>query len=210
MLKNKSGGFTLVEITIVMAITAAFAAVILAGQGAVRQQSEFRATVQTVATDIEAARNAAATSDSVGSGNNGAETLFSKLIIANQGASSISLTDVMGSGWQLGPCSGRVEALSTGAVKTINLDWGVTVNTPGAPNRIQVAFHRLLCGGQLQTYVFGTGLGQPFNQNKYSESLTPSVIAGQSTQIGFIDPQGNKATIHIDGSNNGAITVTYP
>ena len=225
MLKNKSGGFTLLEITIVMAISASLATIILAGQNAVRAQAEFTGTVNSVASSLEAARNAVQTSDNTDttlgtpSGTNVNAIVFAKVITANNGDNFITVQDVLGhvvihsSDNQINQdCATVQEYLHVGQSYAIPLKWGITVKTdltyPTSP--VQIAYHRLLCGGQLMTYNLSgdpliTPLTTSIPQTEFSEALP----TGQSGTILLEDPQGRKATITIDGANNGAVTRSF-
>jgi len=168
MLKNKSGGFTLIEVTLVLAITAAMVAIIFSGQRAVRSQAEFNDTVNLVVSDLDAARNAAQTSNYSNNTTNGAASdnangtgnvIWGVLVSTTRNSTAITITDIIGSAPsgtdQLASCAtlASSEKLTAGYSYNINLGYGIKAQN-GWQDTTYIVFHRSLCGGQLEAYNF--------------------------------------------------------
>ena len=191
MLKKKSGGFTLIEVTIVLAITAAMVAIIYSGQRSIRTEAEFSDTMNLIVADMEAVRNAAQTSNdsdltyaqSNGTTNqtptgatdmNGtSNVIWGKLIEGSYTSGSntyLVVTDLVANvnGQQTADCGviAGSENISRGASYKINLPYGITVGGKNVSKEV-IVFHRQLCGGQLQTYNF--------SQNNIGSSNTPAL-----------------------------------
>jgi prepilin-type N-terminal cleavage/methylation domain-containing protein len=221
MLKKRSGGFTLIEVTIVLAITAGMVAIIFAGQRGVRSQAEFSDTVNEVASQLEAVRNAAVTSDNmVGSGTNLQQIVYGKYIYAKNNATVITIYDIIGTVTP-NPAIGLVdqtsdcallannETLTLGTSYQITLPYGIKVqDNNGAA--WQIVFHRTLCNGQLTVYDFSNNgaagpPSMPVTQAGFNETTLPQTTA----HITLTDPDGRTAQILIDGAHNGAITRKF-
>jgi len=204
MLKDSSGGFSLIEVTIVLAITAGLLAVALAGQTAVRGQAQFTGTVNDAVTRLEAVRNSAQTSsnDAIDAyGTDPTKIVFGKLVQAHVGDSFLTVSDIIGTNMgQTTDCAGLVETLSLTNSTKVPLNWGAKVS---GSDKV-VTFHRQLCTGALHSYNL-TGLS-PTSQTNYSE--TPAAGSG-TVAIDITDTSGRSATITVDGAHNGAITVRY-
>jgi prepilin-type N-terminal cleavage/methylation domain-containing protein len=214
MLKNKSGGFTLIEVTIVLAITASMVAIIFSGQGAVVGGAKFSNTINEVVSDLQAVRNSAATSDNTaGSGTATTQIIFGKYIDAQNGTNTIKVYNIIGTAAdQTADCGTLAggETLTQGALlKTITLPYGITIsNTTGADS--QIVFHRTLCAGDLTVYDFSADPTAipPITPSSYlvQSSYNETVIPQDQATITLADPSGRTATITIDGTHNGAIT----
>jgi type II secretory pathway pseudopilin PulG len=218
MLKNKSGGFSLIELTIVLAITTAVAAIVLAGQNGIRDQSEFTSTVNSVVSQLTAVRNAAETSDNLNDtttcNTSTSCIVYGKMITTAQKDTKITISDIIGTGDQTQSCESLEtggEGLTIGKTTTISIPDGIQVKALLENPDVQVVYHRSLCGGQLLTYDFsGLDAGVPLEQAQYNEAADPSIINATTPLFHLLDPRtGQVAAINIDGANNGSITATY-
>jgi prepilin-type N-terminal cleavage/methylation domain-containing protein len=170
MLKDKSGGFTLIEVTIVLAITAGMVSIIFAGQQEVRTRTNFTNSVNNTVSDLDGVRNAVQTGNysstvlnNVGSDNatSTGRVIWGALISAPRNSPTIKVTYIVASGPpgspidQTAPCSSLAtnEYLTAGYSYDIKLGANVMVQN-GWQNTTYIVLHRTLCGGQLQTFNF--------------------------------------------------------
>lgn len=197
-------GFTLIEITLVMAISAILLATILVGQAQVRERAQFSDAVNHVATEINEVRNEAQTTvelgdpATIGTTDSG-ETFFGKLMEFDPASSSIQVSDMLQDG----------TSITLANPSTISIPWQVDTNT-GLPGPEYLIFHLSSTDAQLLVYTppAGTSLtGTLENTSWYDE--TPGNSELGTLVLPISDPEGHNANITINGAAGGAVTVAF-
>lgn len=199
--KNQHG-FTLIEITLVLAISAGLLTIVLAGQEQVRSRAEFTAAVNQVATDINEVKNESQTTVQVQTpgaatnptGTSIGTTFFGKAMTFTQGASTITVQDMYNN------ASGILQLPNS---YQFTIPWGVTVQSASSPQYL--VFHLTSASAQLITYA---NPPSPYTATDLYNETVPNDQTGTFT-LQLTDPDGHMATIYVDGAKNGAVTETF-
>ncbi len=197
MYTRNQAGFTLIEITLVMAISAALAAIALLGFSTLRGQAQFSATIEQLDQTVLAKRQEALSTVKLSGGANSANITIGRLItfIPN---SSIMKVQTLYTANVSAPANGQPVLINAAEDQTIDIPWGITY---AGLVPIQVAFIRSATDGSLQTAI-STG----WSANLIYGDFAPGGVA---TNLNFTDPSGRKAHLTIDPSNN-SVTRSFP
>lgn len=208
MVKVDQRGFTLIEVTLTMAIASVLLGVVLLGQSAIRGQAEFSDAVQKTVTDINEVKNEAQSiiqigqAGSPGTGGGVGQTVFAKEMIFTSCSNQIQVTDLLAS--TIGT------ALSTGYSYDIEIPWGALVaGSCAAPVTQVLLFHQATTTARLLVYTPAAGAAISLDSSSYSDSPPPNNSLISTATIGLVDPRGRTATITVDGTRDGAVTEVF-
>lgn len=199
MLRSEESGFTLVELTIVLAVSAGLIVIALNGQAKSRQSVQFKYAVERTANVIDVARNNAVNSvDPLnGAGNSTTQIKWGKLVTINAYGSIVTITDIVGSNPNQ-MTDGSAQTLTLGTATDFQIPWGTKYN---GSTKLQFVFHRLLTSGVLVTYQL-TPADNPLTVI-YNENPTSS----PTISIPLIDQVGARTgQIVIDGPHGGSVS----
>ncbi len=207
MVTNRSGGFTLVEITIVLAITAGLAIIAFTTQAGLQGQARFKDSIEHIVSELDSVRNTASITvneDPNATGVDTSRVVFGKLVEIMHGSTKMTVTDMIGTNAnQIDNPESQI--LSRGASFSIVFPWGVTYVGPN----LSLAYHRLINNGDLAIYQIDSNHsplpGGPNPLYIYSEN--PGL--GPLVQLDFIDPDGRKASVFVDGAHGAAVNRQY-
>ena len=206
-----SSGFSLVEVTITLAISGLLLAMAVYGNGQLKRRSQFSDGVERVKNAIERVKTEASTTVNQGGGTGGADPyliFWGKLISFSGGVMRVD-TLVLDSQPPFGPgCAGSPTAIKLctipGETYTVNLPWGVVYTAAGPPPSTgeRIVFVRSQVNGDLITYTLPPGLpgnweNRPDNYDIYNPTIRSSL------QYRFTDPNGRRATITVDAVSGG-------
>ena len=201
MLGNKSqSGFTLIEVTLTMAISAMLLVIIFVGQAGIRARAEFAGGIDGLRNDLTGIRNDANTTVDTASGASGQQTgyvVFGKVATFSPATpTSYTVQTVRYNNSQTGGTLNG--ALSYVDTQTKQFPWGIKYTNTKTSD---ILFVRGPSDGQLRVYIVPT-LAPSANVSDYSGiAITPA-------SLGFVDPRGNTATVTVDpGSGNITRTI---
>jgi prepilin-type N-terminal cleavage/methylation domain-containing protein len=204
MVTKQSYGFTLIELTIVLALTGGLMVIALTGQATVRNTAKFKDAVERVTTGLNVVRNQALTSridDITATGADTTKITYGKQVTILSNSSTFTVTDIIGTNPDQISLVGS-QALSLGASYNLDIPWGTTYTGPD----LKFVFHRLLNGAELHLYHIVpantdiTNSGYAFDE---SPELDPTIV------IPLRDPNGRSATITLDGLHSGTVTRVF-
>jgi prepilin-type N-terminal cleavage/methylation domain-containing protein len=218
MLKQRQDGFTLVEITIVLAITASLATIVLSSQNATRVTAQFRGVVTTLASSLNEIRtNAAASIADGGTGTNTSRVIFGELVQARPGDSYLTVSDLLATNNLAdNSLSGSLASINA---RQISLPFGVTIRTISSPSIIpdvtipgdtySFVYHRLFSSGKLVLYAVGRADYHPVID--YTESpagtLAVNMFPIEAIKISVTDGAGRSGSVTVDGLHDAATTT---
>lgn len=206
--KITSAGFTLIEVTLVLAISSALAVILFLGFRQSRSQNQFRDAVERVVTRLEQVKNEANstvnyTSTSPGS-ENANRILFAKALVFVNNSNQI---------FDFSVTANREGDVPSGLIvqgqdNTINLPWGVVFKTDGVSddsNANTVVFARNVKTGILETFAYTT---TSFPGSITGANYSPgSAEDNLDAQLVFESPEGLKAVVRV--SKDGNISKEY-
>ncbi len=214
MSKHSQSGYTLIEITIAMAISSMLAAMALMGFTALRSQAQFSNSVeQTTQTVLAKRQEALATVMLSGGGltcvvpSDQCNISFGRILTFTPGSGVVTTESLVTLGNPAPPAAQAVTLAAASETSTYTLPWGVTYTGSSRGNRIiQVAFVRSAVDGTLQTAVSPDNgwAGRPTGSYQYGD-FAPG---GGSVQINVLDPTGRRAYLTVNPVNN-SVTRTY-
>ncbi len=207
MLMANRGGFTLIEVTLVLAIVGALFVIVFAGQSNLRAQYQFSSSIEKVVTNINSVHNSALTTvnaTGTGTGNKqviGQDILFSIITPKKMKISTMFYTP---------PPTSTIDD-TTVASTNLTLPNGIKyVNG----NTTKIYFVRTVQTGELLTFIatqangFQSGETNPANYYKYSSANSPTQSTGMYL---FTDSTGTKnACIKVDPSTGVATANLNP
>lgn len=199
MAKQAQGGFTLIEIIIVMAISSMLAAIALMGFSATRGQAQFSDSVERLKESLLTRRTEALSTVKLSGGADAANVTLGKLLTFTPNSSTVTVQTLITAN-NPAPAAGQAVTVVAAESTTYTVEWGVKY-TGGS--RIQVAFVRSATDGALQTAVSPNGgWGPPYTYGQFAPN-------GAVKQLQFKDPDGRTADIVITPTTNG-VTRVFP
>ena len=216
MLKLRQDGFTLVELTIVIAISASLAVIVLTSQSSVRDTAQFRGVVNSLASSLNEVRaNAAASIVTTSTGTHQSTAIFGELVQARPGDGYLTVSDLTAPlDVSTNAISGSLTVLNS---RSIMLPFGVTVKSIISPSTsittlgttYTLVYRRLLSSGKLVLYAVGAA--DYHNVLNYTESpsatLAPGMYPVEATVITIMDPAGRFGSVTVDGRHDAATTT---
>jgi prepilin-type N-terminal cleavage/methylation domain-containing protein len=195
--QSKSKGFTLIEIVIVLAITALTILIVLGGFNTTQQRTQFRDAIEHVSTNLERVKSEANTTINVTSTTPGTDKnriVFAKVVEFTNGSDTATVSTLSASNFD------TIQNLNLESpTEQINIPWGVQYETS---THRYVVFARSPLDGSLRTYVFPAA----------TVITNPAVYNGFTDTIGvfeFRDPTTDlEATVRVDSATS-TITRSY-
>lgn len=212
MVSSKQQGFTLIEITLVLAITGGLLVLAFAGQSVIRSKSEFTDAVESVTTNINQVKNEARLTVQTEASNNSTPgatigtTFFAKLMEFNLNSSSYTVFDAYAnlSNNTFSPLSNQT---------TYQIPWGAEItgisinNTSCTPGPCYLIFHPATLTSNLLTYTYAT-IPSPLVPSSFNESPVGNSNIGVLT-LTLTSANGSHATITVNGPSAGAVTRAF-
>lgn len=209
MLKRGQFGFTLIEVTLVLAISGLLGAVALAGQTQLRERARFTDSVEFTMNALAKVRNEANTTvQSLGTGANASGYMFfAKRVKFNLSSDLMNVDTLL-----FNPATNSIVA---GAVDpyTVKLPWDFQYhNAVGAliSSSNEVIFVRWPYTGRLYTYTSTSAGFAEHTFSSYDPSQWPSTRAIQTYQFSATASTTHSATITIEGSTDTFTKVFNP
>lgn len=190
MVKRGQSGFTIIELTLVMAIASTVALATVGLFGVVRDQARFSDTMEKLKISVTGARQEALSTIKLSGGNDESQVTIGRLLIFTPGSSTVQVRTLYTSSSD-SPTSGQVVSTSENA--EIKLDW---LATYAGAQQAMIAFVRSPTDGVLHTSVDVAGGWSPLTYGR--------VTSGGSASLP-IDSSGQRGNLVIDSSNNSAI-----
>lgn len=193
--KRRLGGFTLIEVMIVLAISSLLAIVLVGAYNGQQRRARFADAVESVVADLDRVKAEVAAGYSTGSGNSGSRLFFGKAVVL---AANNYQVQTLTSDFQ-----DTVSGLQNASTLTSgNFAWGVTFT--GADQSLsQIVFARNLADGQLKTYVLSA------SQSLTTASNYNAISAANKAFLHFQDRTGElRATVTVDPVS-GHVSRTY-
>lgn len=194
VIKSKSAGFTLVEVTLVLAITASLAVIVFSGQRTLREQAQFSSSIEQLVGTFSYAKNAAATTvnSTHGATTNSPDILvWGTVLEIKTCGSSPSITRST-----LKTRPGVPDKLDLVDSSDIILPYQICYQ-PSSGGSTFIAFFRERETGQLQTYQI-SNLGQVKRISNYSSDK----ISSSTISLHFQDSANHSADVTIDPKTN--------
>lgn len=195
--RGSLGGFTLIEVTIVMAITTLMMLVLIGFYRDTQKRTLFRDGVERLLTDLEKIKTEANSSFTTGTGDNAARVFFGKAVSMNDNSSALVITTMTADRNDSGALSG----LQAVATTTVTLPWGVYCECNSTNN--QVVFSRAPTDGKLDTYVLDktANLLDPTSYSASASSAT--TVDGVGRELRFYNADASlNATLSVDGASS--------
>ena len=199
----KQRGFTLIEISLVLAISGILLVLAITAQAGIRQQSQFTDSIETTATNINNLKNQVNTTlqtDSGASGTTLGETYFAKVLSFSVGSTTYVATDY----YYTPNAVAGTNITQVGQSQIYTIPWNTSVSgllVNGTPQSSAVMVFQLnQTSGDLIAYPLQT---------------LPSLVA---TNFGYLPgtfaitltgANGKKATITVDGTSGGTVTRAF-
>jgi prepilin-type N-terminal cleavage/methylation domain-containing protein len=172
----RQGGFTMIEVLIVLAISGLLLLITLFGQGPIRTQSEFRDGAESFRAQLETIKDEVSTTVSrtdegclgFGAGRRADCVKFGKLVNFNNNSSGFTTREIVGDGPGSADPSPNVpvtDPVFFGNTAQKELDWQIEFRNQIEPN--QIVFARHSGTGALLTYVLDP-TDNPVNENTYT------------------------------------------
>jgi type II secretory pathway pseudopilin PulG len=204
MLQRNQAGFTLIEVTIFLAISSMLAIMAIVGFSNTRGQTQFSDSVEQLTQQVlQRRQEALSTVKTSGSGNDATQVTFGKVLTFTRGSGAVRVETVRTANYPLNgtnpPVSGQ--AVTVIDTTTFPMAWGVTYN--GAQD-MQVAFSRSTMDGALQTTAWNGA-----KANYTYGDFTPPANVNTTFNVNVIDPGGRQAHLIVDPAKNG-ISRAYP
>jgi len=195
---KRQGGFTLVELTLVLALTSGFALLALGSYSAIRNQAQFNDSMERLQTAVLGERQEAlATIKLGGSGDDGTDAdnvSFGRLLIFTPGSSEVKVYSLRTANSEA-PDPGQAVTAIGKETTAITLQWGAQF---AGPQAMVVAFTRSLTDGSLRTTVVA-------NQATW----TYGDFVGGATEVGLpVTGSGQSGQLLVDQNTNG-VTVRF-
>ena len=207
-MKHSESGFTLIEIVIVTAITAALTLIAFRGFGTLRETTQFHDGVEQTKESVLEQRSQALASinTNAGGGQNLATINVGQLLRFNVGSGTIPLQTILTTNPTTDPTLNPALTLTTSDPTSFGLIWGLTYVGYGTNGGVMhagtyfVDFSRSRINAAPQVEA---GTSAPTR----NDNLVPPAGAG-TVQLYFKDAVGRSADVDINLSN-GSITRTY-
>lgn len=213
MSTRAQSGFTLIEITIVMAISSGLAVIALVGFTSLRDQAQFSASVEQFTQSLLSRRQEALTMVKLsGGGDNCTAAVFAAKtceitlgnLITFSPDSAIVRVDTVKMVDVADPKDSQPIIVDGTQNTSFVLRGGVTyIGSSQGTGPLQVAFVRRPLDGQLKTAISSSGGVLPLSYGGFFSSSSAAKV-----DIKVQDPAGRKAFVTIDLNNNG-ITRTF-
>lgn len=191
------GGFTLIEVTIVMAITALMMLVLIGFYRNTQKRTLFRDGIERLVTNLEKIKTETNSSYTTGSGATLARVFFGKAVSFSNDSTALLITTLTAARDDTGALS-SLQAVGT---NTINLPWGVYCDCNST--NTQIVFTRSLADGKLDTYVLDS-TANLLSASTYSAaaSIATSVDGSARPLLFYNVDDSLNATLSADGSSN--------
>jgi prepilin-type N-terminal cleavage/methylation domain-containing protein len=187
-------GFTLIEIILVVTISAALGAMVLSGQRQVRQRAQFSDGVEKIKNSLVGVKNEANTTVNSAGGNDTDRIVIGKLARFTDNSSQIEVGTLVARCTNP-TCSEINPTLNQQDTYTITVPWGVTFDDP--PSTVNViAFIRSPLDGELTVYT-------PQKSDNVLDAgiyRRDSTTARQRATLRFDDPNGYGASIFVNAA----------
>lgn len=194
--RNKKGGFTLIEIMMVLAIASLMAIILFTTFGNTRQRTQFTDAIERVTTSLERAKTEANSSYTSGTGTTQGRAFFARAVVFSSGSGSFQTVTLTADRFEAGNTIANI-AQETNAENT-TMPWGVVCS--GSECNTAVVFSRDLGSGILNTYVVDKNIsGWITNATNYPSG------SGNDTNtltLNFVSPEGLQAQITINAATN--------
>jgi prepilin-type N-terminal cleavage/methylation domain-containing protein len=204
MLKRTQGGYSLIEITLVLAISSGLIVIALAGFSSTRGQAQFSDSVERLTQQVLERRQEALSTVKLSGGTDSTKVTFGRLLTFTANSSTVQVQTLVTNNFALGgtaPPVGQPVTIAAAETTSFTIPWGVTYS--GA-QQAQVAFTRSTVDGALQTTAWmGT---KPLVYGSFAPPVSPAATV---QNINLVDPSGRQAHLVIDFTNNGVKRV-YP
>lgn len=191
--KNRvSPGFTIIEITIVLAIISSLVVIALIGQGDIRARARFNDAVDRTVSELSHIENQANTTynenQSASRGQDSSRVFFANLVDFKGGSSDIDITPL----WRPDSSCSQASVCGTtqGTTTTFTIPWAARLSFVG---HRYVSFARLRTNGQSVTYI-----ADPSTNEVDRFTLNPYLFSDEDeAKIKLEDGRGNCAEITI-------------
>jgi type II secretory pathway pseudopilin PulG len=200
MLMRKQGGYSLIEVTLFLAISSMLAIMAIAGFSNTRGQAQFSDSVERLTQQVLERRQEALSTVKLSGGTDANNVTFGRLLTFTPNSSTVQVQTLVTSS-NSAPTNGQAVVVNNAETTSFDMAWGVTY-TGNQP--MQVAFTRSTVDGVLQTTAWN-GLD---NNLTYSDFTPPANVA-TTFSVNVIDPNSRRAHLVIDPAKNG-VTRVYP
>lgn len=209
--QRTQAGFTLIEITIVMAIVAMLSGLAFAGFSAMRGQAQFSDAVERMKEDVLAQRTEALSTVKLSGGTDAANVTFGRVLTFTPGSSTVRV-ETLRTANNSAPTAGQAVSVVAAETTSYSIPWGITYQNAqktGPPlggvvgGTVRVAFTRSAVDGSLQTATSlqPGGLAPGYTYGEFAPN-------GPAANLNFTDAQGRKAFLTIDPTKD-SITRTF-
>ncbi len=199
-------GFTLIEVTVVLAISSLLTLILFTGYHDQQGRARFRDAVENLTSRLESTRTEANSTLNLrtGAGTDTAHIVFGRYVeFANGGDYTVGTLSAANNE------SGQLTGIADGGSDSGTIAWGVKVS--GLTRPIAVVFARSPQDGKLNTYIIditNTGGSNPLYQaDSYSVSTDPTSNDLRSIPLALSDGT-HQATLTIN-ADSGETTVHY-
>lgn len=196
---SRNKGFTLIEVTLVLAISALLAVMLLGTYQSQTRRARFTDAMERIAAELGQLKTETNSAFTTGTGTDESTIFFGKEIVFTQNSGIINVNNLTADRNDGGTLTG----ISAAAERNYEAPWGVVLLQNGGNNKL--IFTRNTADGLLKTYVLP-------NAGANSNSLDP---ASYNTTTGSIEavllfesPEGHRARIRVNPATS-EIRIVY-
>lgn len=193
---KQQGGFTLIEVMMVLAIASLMAVILFTTFGRTRQRTQFTDAIERVATSLERAKTEANSSYTSGSGTTQGRAFFARAVLFSNGAGDFQTVTLTADRFESGNSIANIVQETN--FESTNIPWGVLCS--GNACNTAIVFSRDLGSGILNTYVIDKNIsGGITNALNYPSGSGNDI---NTLTLDFVSPEGLQAQITINASTN--------